>query len=299
MIEPKLYSLVSVYQCGSFVGAARQLSVTQPAVSQHIKSLENELGVKIFERVGGKLIVTKQGKKVIRCAQKMIALENTLVQELSDARTSIDHLTVGITHTAESNPIAEALAKYCAENSGVSIKMITDSISNLYKMLKTYELDIAVVEGRTPDPSLRFLLLDTDYLVAAVSPTHPLAQKSMVTLPELGQERLILRLPNSGTRNLFVAHLESNNMNVNDFNVILELDNVATIKDLIRRDFGISILPRSACLDEIKKKKIAVLPIENLSMMREMNIAYRDDFSQTEMLHGIVAAYNETVRIYK
>ncbi len=299
MIEPKLYSLVSVYQCGSFVGAARQLSVTQPAVSQHIKSLENELGVKIFERVGGKLIVTKQGKKVIRCAQKMIALENTLVQELSDARTSIDHLTVGITHTAESNPIAEALAKYCAENSGVSIKMITDSISNLYKMLKTYELDIAVVEGRTPDPSLRFLLLDTDYLVAAVSPTHPLAQKSMVTLPELGQERLILRLPNSGTRNLFVAHLESNNMNVNDFNVILELDNVATIKDLIRRDFGISILPRSACLDEIKKKKIAVLPIENLSMMREMNIAYRDDFSQTEMLHGIVAAYNETVRVYK
>ena len=299
MIEPKLYSLVSVYQCGSFVGAARQLSVTQPAVSQHIKSLENDLGVKIFERVGGKLIVTKQGKKVIRCAQKMIALENTLVQELSDARTSIDHLTVGITHTAESNPIAEALAKYCAENSGVSIKMITDSISNLYKMLKTYELDIAVVEGRTPDPSLRFLLLDTDYLVAAVSPTHPLAQKSMVTLPELGQERLILRLPNSGTRNLFVAHLESNNMNVNDFNVILELDNVATIKDLIRRDFGISILPRSACLDEIKKKKIAVLPIENLSMMREMNIAYRDDFSQTEMLHGIVAAYNETVRVYK
>lgn len=299
MIEPKLYSLVSVYQCGSFVGAAKQLSVTQPAVSQHIKSLENELGVRIFERVGGKLIVTKPGKKVIRCAQKMIALENTLVQDLSDARLSIDHLTVGITHTAESNPIAEALAKYAAENGGVSIKMITDSISNLYKMLKTYELDIAVVEGRTQDPSLRFLLLDTDYLVAAVSPTHPLAGKSMVTLPELKKERLILRLPNSGTRNLFVAHLESNNMNVSDFNVILELDNVATIKDLIRRDFGISILPKSACLDEIKKGKISVLPVENLSMMREMNIAYRDDFSQTEMLHGIVAAYNDTVRVYR
>lgn len=299
MIEPKLYSLVAVYQCGSFVGAAKQLSVTQPAVSQHIKSLESELGVKIFERVGGKLIVTKPGKKVIRCAQKMIALENTLVQDLTDARLSIDHLTVGITHTAESNPIAEALAKYAAENGGVSIKMITDSISNLYKMLKTYELDIAVVEGRTQDPSLRFLLLDTDYLIAAVSPTHPLAGKSMVTLQELKKERLILRLPNSGTRNLFVAHLESNNMNVSDFNVILELDNVATIKDLIRRDFGISILPRSACLDEIKKGKISVLPVENLSMMREMNIAYRDDFSQTEMLHGIVGAYNDTVRVYR
>lgn len=299
MIDPKLYSLVSVYECGSFVGAAKKLSVTQPAVSQHLKALENELNVRIFERVGGKLIVTKQGKKVIRCAQKMISLENILEQELSDARFSIDHLTIGITHTAESNPIAEALAKYCSENEGISIKMITDSISNLYKMLKTYELDLAVVEGRTPDESLRFLLLDTDYLVAAVSPNHPLAKKSMVTLNELKQEHLILRLPNSGTRNLFVAHLESNNMNVSDFNVILELDNVATIKDLIRRDFGISILPKSVCLDEIKKGKIAVLPVENLSMMREMNIAYRDDFSQTEMLHNIVKAYNETVRIYK
>lgn len=299
MIDPKLYSLVSVYACGSFVGAAKKLSVTQPAVSQHIKALENELNVRIFERVGGKLIVTKQGKKVIRCAQKMISLENTLEQELSDARYSIDHLTIGITHTAESNPIAEALAKYCSENEGISIKMITDSISNLYKMLKTYELDLAVVEGRKPDDNLRFLLLDTDYLVAAVSPDHPLAKKGMVTLGELKKEHLILRLPNSGTRNLFVAHLESNNMNVSDFNVILELDNVATIKDLIRRGFGISILPKSVCLDEIKKGKIAVLPVENLSMMREMNIAYRDDFSQTEMLHNIVKAYNETVRIYK
>ena len=166
-------------------------------------------------------------------------------------------------------------------------------------MLKTYELDMAVVEGRKPDPALRFILLDTDYLVLAVSPNHPLACKNLVTLAELKRERLILRLPNSGTRNLFKAHLESNNMNVSDFNVILELDNVATIKDLIRRDFGVSILPKSVCLDEIKKGKIVVLPVENLSMMREMNLACRGDFAENDILHDIVKAYNETLRIYK
>lgn len=299
MVDTKLYSLVAVYECGSFVAAAKKLSVTQPAVSQHIKALENQLGVKIFDRVGGKLIVTKQGERVIRCAQKMIGLSNVLTQELSDNRLLTDHLTIGITHTAESNPIAEALAKYCSENEGISIKMVTDTISNLYKMLRSYELDMAVVEGRRPDDKLRFLLLDTDYLVLAVSPNHPLAKKSLVTLSELKKERLILRLPNSGTRNLFKAHIESNNMRVKDFNVIMEIDNVATIKDLIRRDFGVSILPKSVCLDELKKRKIMVLPVENLSMMREMNIAYRSDFSHSEILHDIVAAYNETVRIYK
>jgi DNA-binding transcriptional LysR family regulator len=299
MVDSKIYSLVAVYECGSFVNAARRLNITQPAVSQHVKALETEFGVKIFERVGGKLIVTKQGEKVIRCAQKMLGLFNELTQELSDGRYLRDHLTVGVTRTAESNPVAEALARFCAENEGISVKLITEPVKNLYAMLKTYELDMAVVEGRKPDPSLRFLLLDTDDLVLAVSPNHPLAKKDMVSLPELKKERLILRLPNSGTRNLFIAHLESNNVNVSDFNVILELDNVATIKDLIRRDFGVSILPRSACLDEIKKGKIVVLPVENLSMVREMNLAYRSDFTQTDILHDIVKAYNDTARAYR
>lgn len=299
MVDLKLYSLIKVYECGSFISAAKQLSITQPAVSQQIKALEQELNVKIFERSSGKLIVTKAGEKVIRCAQRMVGLQNMLEQELRNDREMIDHLTVGITHTAESNPIAEALAKYCSENNGITIKIVTMPINNLYKMLLSYELDFAIVEDRIRDSALKFLPLDTDYLVLAVSPNHPFARRNMITLNELKKERLILRLPNSGTRNLFVAHLESNNMNINDFNVILELDNVSTIKDLIRRDFGVSILPKSACLDELKKKKISVLPIENLSMMREINIAYPSDFSQTEILHGIIQAYNDTLKSYK
>ena len=113
------------------------------------------------------------------------------------------------------------------------------------------------------------------------------------------KEKMILLLPNSGTRNLFVSHLESNGMSIDDFNVILEVDNIATIKDLIRREFGVSILPKSACLDELKKGKIVTLPVENLSMVREINIAYREDFTQFEMLRDIVKSYNETLKLYK
>lgn len=299
MVDPKLYSLVKVHECGSFVAAAKQLSVTQPAVSQHIKALESELNVRIFERTNGRIVLTKQGEMVVRCARRMIALENALKGELKDSLSNVEHLTIGITHTAESNPVAEALAKYCAQQRGISIKIITDTISNLYEMLRSYELDIAIVEGRMNDPEIRYLMLDTDYLVLAVSPNHPFAGRSMVSLSELKRERMILRLPTSGTTNLFVAHLESNNMSISDFNVILEVDNAATIKDLVRRDFGVSILPRSVCLDELKKSKISVVPVENLSMMREVNIAYRSDFSQLELLKNIIRSYNETVQIYK
>lgn len=299
MIDPKLYTLVAAYECGSFIAAAQKLSITQPAVSQHIRALEEELGIRIFQRGSGGLVITEQGKQAVRTAQKMIGLYNLLRQDLTDRAHMQEHLNIGVTHTAESNAIAEALAKYGSENEGVTIKIISDTISNLYKRLRSYELDFAFVEGRRNEPGIKFLMLDTDCLILAVSPNHAFAGRGMVTLEELKREKLILRLPNSGTRNLFVAHLESNNMSISEFDVLMELDNVATIKDLIRRDFGVSILPRSACYDEIRKKKLIALPVENLSMVREMNIAYQNDFSHTEMLSDIMKAYNEMVRLYR
>lgn len=298
MVDQKIYTLLAVEECRNFTKAAGKLSITQPAVSQHIRALEGELGVRIFERLNGKLLLTKQGEEVLKYAKKEVTLYNNLLKELSDNKTRVNHLTVGITHTAESNPIAETLAKYCAQRGDVSIKMVTDTVSNLYAMLKTYELDMAIIEGRIPDPGVHHLLLDTDYLVLAVSVDHPFVRKSMVTLEELKREKMILRLPDSGTRNLFEAHLESNNMSLSEFNIILEVDNMATIKDLIRRNFGVSVLARSVCLDELKKGKIAVLPVENLSMMREINVAYNHDFTQFDMLHDIVRFYNETRKLY-
>lgn len=76
MIDTKVYSLLKVNECGSFAAAAKQLSITQPAVSQHIKALEEELGVRIFERSSGKLVLTKQGGEVVKYALKMVGLYN-------------------------------------------------------------------------------------------------------------------------------------------------------------------------------------------------------------------------------
>lgn len=185
MLDPKLYTLLEVYECKSFVGAARRLSITQPAVSHHIKALEEELNVCIFERNSGKIVVTREGEEVVKCAKKMRGLYNNLRQDLTDSRKLTSHLTVGVTHTAESNPIAEALANYASQNDNVMIKMITGTINKLYTKLKTYEIDLAIVEGRIADPRVRYLLMDTDYLVLAVSPNHPFAKRAMVTLEEL------------------------------------------------------------------------------------------------------------------
>ena len=285
MVSNKLCSLLKVAETGSFTRAAEQLSLTQPAVSQHIQALEKELDVRIFERASSELHITHEGEIVIKYAKRMLALYNNLNRDLKNEKNQVRSLTVGITHTAESNAIAEALARYA--------KIITDTTNNLYDMLRNFELDFAFVEGKISDASLRYMMLDTDSLVLAVSPTHRLARQSMVTIRDLKKEKLILRLPDSNTRNMFVASLEAHSMSVDDFNVLLEINNIATIKDLIRRDIGVSVLAKSACLDELRKKKIVVLPIENLSMVREINIVYTQDFEHFGILDDIVKAYNE------
>ncbi len=293
MVDPKLNSLLKIVETGSYTKAAEALSLSQPAVSQHIKLLEEELGVRLFDRVRGELRLTREGRIAAEYARRVISTYNNLERALKNAKEQVTNLTVGITHTAESNMIVETLAAYGRLYEGMTIKVITDSNDNLYARLRNEEIDFALVEGRIDDPSLHFLLLDTDSIVLAVSPNHPLSGRTKVTVDDLKKEKLILRLPDSNTRNLFRAALESHNLRIEDFNVIMEIDNIATIKDLIRRDFGVSVLAKSACMDEYRKGKLKILSIENLSMTRETCIVYSASFDHPELLREIAEKYQE------
>ena len=299
MLDNRIITLLTVCERGSFTKAAEDLSLTQPAVSHHIRQLEEEMECRIFHRKKGEIFLTEEGKIVVKYARRMAALYEKMRRDLTDAARKMTTLRVGITHTAESGLAAEVLAKYSARNEGVNITIVTETINNLYEMLSNYEIDLAVVEGRVSDPSINAVMLDTDYLVCVTSNNNPLARQSMVTLSDLRRERMILRLPDSNTRNLFVSNLESMGLDIADFNVVLEVDNIATIKDLIRKDMGVSILARSACMDELRKGKLTALPIENLSMVRETNLLYHRDFGHTDILRNLTKLYSEMARLYQ
>ena len=293
MIDIKLETFLKVTEEKNFTKAAEKLSLTQPAVSHHINMLEKELGIKLFSRGKGEIKLPSGGEILLRYAKRMQAMYEKMITELNDSEKHKTSLRIGITHTAENNIMAEVLAKYSNLNSGISITIITETIKNLYDMLGNYELDMAVTEGKSTNPEFSSLMLDTDYLVCVVSNNNPLALQSMVTLSELKKERMIMRLPSSATRLLFEATLESLDDSIDNFNVILEVDNIATIKDLIRKDLGVSILAKSACMNEIKKGKLTALPIENLSMVRETNIVYNKDFSHIDILKDITKIYHD------
>jgi DNA-binding transcriptional LysR family regulator len=299
MLGIKMKTLLAVVEQGSFTRAAEALSLTQPAVSHHISQLEDELGVPLFVRDRGRLKLTPEGEIAVKYAKRLTAIYGNLLSELQYAQNHVTQLKVGITHTSESNLTPEVLAKCSSLNSNLKITILTDTINNLYDMLGNYEIDLAIVEGAQHNPSFGSLMLDTDYLVCVMSNNNPLARRAMVTLADLKKERMILRLASSATRMLFESTLNSIGESIESFNVTLEVDNIATIKDLIRKDMGVSILPRSACMDELRKRKITALPIENLSMVRETRVVYNRDFTHFDILQEITKMYQKTTRDYQ
>ena len=282
-MDSKLRTLLTVAECQNFTKAAQELSLTQPAVSHHITQLEEECGAPLFIRGKGGLKITLEGEIVVKYAKRIEALYEKMHADLKDSERKISTLQVGITHTSESNMTAEVLAKCSNENPKLRITIITDTINNLYSMLGN-------------DPSFSSLVLNTDNLVCVMSPDHPLANNAMITLSQLKQQKMILRLPSSATRVLFDSSLRSLGDSPENYNIVMEVDNIATIKELIRKNFGVSVLAQSACAHELRSKKLVTLPIENLSMVRETRIVYNKDFNNHEVLQTILKVYQETLR---
>lgn len=292
MVDPKLLTLVKIAELGSYTKAAAELSLTQPAVSQHVKSLEKECGARLIRKEGSLLSFTSEGELVLKYARRIISLYKDMDSRLKDQDTGKRTYTVGVTHTAESNLIAESLGVYASRHHGVRIKIKADSIKKLYQRLSAYELDFAIIDGKAPGRKYSSVLLDTDRFLAVLAKDSPLAAKKVLQVGDLSSSPLILRSRSSETRTLLEAALESSGYSLEEFDVFLELDNIATIKELVARGRGISVLPRSACYGELDSRSLALRPIENLDISRETNLVFPSDFSERAVLEEIVDIYH-------
>ncbi len=294
MIDAKVHTLLTLVEAGSYTKAAELLHLTQPAVSHHIRLLEKLYGIKIFHPGKKELRLTPEGSILLKYAHRLTAIDHRARQAIEDSRRELTHITIGLTQTGGENKMPQVLALYCREHPGVTINICTDAMKNLYERLRLYELDLAVVEGSLSGGSFGSILLDTDYLCLIVAPTHPFAGRGSVTLAELKQERLILRSPEAGTRILFENYLLSHSENIGAFHVMMELDNIATIKELVASEMGVSIIAHSACLEELRRKKLVMVPIENVVMTRDIRLIYQKDFAHGEVLEELRQIYEMT-----
>lgn len=297
MLDQKIKTFLALVEAGSFTQAADVLCLTQPAVSHQIRLLEEEYRIKIFYKAKKELKLTPEGEILLKYSRRCAAIAVNAEQALLDSRHSIKRLMIGMTPTAEEHLLPQVVAIYCTEHGRTHVSIVTGTQESIRSRLKAYELDMAVLGGMIADDDFVNVQLDTDYLSLVVSPENPLAGQDEVSLSQLKEEKLILRSSSAATRRQFEEYLRNNGETIRNFNVMMEIDNVPTIKELVSRNMGVTIISHSACLVEQLKGHLVSVPIAGVTeMMREINLVYRKNYNHPEVAEDIKQIYLDLKR---
>ncbi|MEG1857895.1 MAG: LysR family transcriptional regulator [Pseudoflavonifractor sp.] len=296
MLNTKVDTLLAVADLLNYTKAAQALSLTQPAVSQHIHQLESDYGVTIFRRGEKPLALTKEGEILVQYARKFKNLHDRMLEQIEDERRRRSQISIGMTTTSLSSNLVDLLANFEKQTDCEKVQIRTSDAQTLFDMLRNYNLDLAIMEGSVPETDFYCLPIDSDQLFAVVSPLNPLAHRSAVTLEELKHQKLILRGKPSGTRTLWENQLRSLFEAIDSFNVIMELDSNEAIKLLVQKNLGVSILSERSCRGEVEAEQLVLLPIENKRMMREVNLVCLKDSEQIASAKILKKMYDAQMR---
>lgn len=293
--DGRYFTLLVVSRLKSYSGAARELALTPSAVLQQIRSLESELGVILFEKDGKNLISTPECTVIARYADRIDSLCDRMSEELSNARSGLKRLVIGVTSSVESSSLTRLLTNYRTDSEEVQFTVVSDLAENLCEKLSSYVIDLAIIDGEAPRRDFNSIILDTDRLVVAVPPDSPYVEQGMITPDQLRTEKLILRPAGSGTRRLFEANLRSIGRSIDEFRIMMEVDSVSTIKRLVSCGYGISVLSGRACEKDVEKKTLCTVPLCDMNMARNVSIYYRTDFHNDALLQKIRVLYSGMV----
>ena len=298
MFDSKLNSLLILSVTKSITKTAEIVNLTQPSVTAQIKSLEDEYGIKITKKVGNELIITPEGKILINSAEKIKSAYLNAEKAIRAYKSKMHTLRIGITSGVESNFISHVLTQFALEynqqdDDTVSVVVLYDTIHKLTEKLQYYTIDLIITDEDTEFANIKKVELDSDQLVLATSTQSPIANLNKISLKEITDLKLIVRLPNSSTRILFDAILRANSMTINDFNIDISLNSVSSIKNLVKCGMADAILSKNNCIKEIEENSIKAIPIIGANVIHNTNIIYLKEFSREDIIDRIIEIYNE------
>jgi LysR family transcriptional regulator, low CO2-responsive transcriptional regulator len=237
MITSQLKAFHAVASTGSFTRAAELLSVTQPAVSDHIRKLEQAYGAALFIRQARGVALTELGKKLFALSERSVEAEQAVLALLSQAKAlEVGHLMIGADAAQHVMPL---IKKFRAKYPSVTLKLIGGNSTDLVARLHAFEIDFAVVGKPIENAGLESHLISSDRLVAVAVTKWPWASKASITWRELAQQPLILREAGSHTRELMLLAFQQQGLT---WKVALEVEGREACFEAVAQGLGLAVV---------------------------------------------------------
>ncbi len=264
----------TVAELQSYTLAAKQLFLTQPAVSMQIKQLEEEIGLPVFDRIGKSIQLTDAGRELLqhsRAIHQQIEEAQQSLQELRGIKRGRLNLTMASTANYFTPRL---LAGFCRQYPNIRISLKVANRAGLLEALEQNSADM-VIMGKPPStmPLAAEVFMENPLVVIA-PPDHRLAGRRRIPLAELAEEPFIVREIGSGTRAAVERFLATHRL---ERPQSLEMNSSEAIKQAVRAGLGLGVVSMHTLEMELALKRLTVLDVEDFPIMRHWRLVYRKD----------------------
>ena len=272
---PHLDTFAKAAELSSFTGAAKALRLTQAAVSQRIHALEQTLDKPLFQRKGGRVLLTEAGQKLYDYAQRILDLHRKARREVAGQETAVaGDLLLAASSIPGEHLLPALLSTFGQKHPQIRVRAtVTDSLA-VMAQVERGEVSLGLV-GRKPDRShLEFHYLASDRMVLVVPPGHALSRRKQVFVKHLAAYPLVLREVGSGLRHCFEKSLERAGRSLADLRVALELGSNEAIKEAVLRGIGVAVLSIYAVGKELKAGQLHARSVTDLHCDRDLFVIW-------------------------
>jgi LysR family transcriptional regulator, transcriptional activator of the cysJI operon len=269
MFDFRLQVFKSVAQNLSFTKASAEMFITQPAVTKHIHELENELGVKLFNRTGNKITLTHAGSLLLSHAEHIQNLHNEIIFKISQLKGAPGGgLKIGASTTISQYVIPGALGKFHERYPDVKINLINGNTEFIEKRLLKNEIEIGIVEGKPSNSDIRYTPFLNDELLVFTS-FHNKRQLLTVAPEKINTLPLVLRERGSGTLEVIEKYLQQLQISPTNLNVLMYLGSTEAIKTYIKTGNGVGIVSKYAIEEDLANNIFKTIEIAGLKFYRQ------------------------------
>lgn len=283
MLDNRLSTFLMLCETRSYSLTAKELNMTQPAVSQQISYLENYYQVNLISQKGKNFALSEEGKALRQYAQTLKSNSDRIVPLLNRIKTNTKSVSFGATLTIGENTMPPILSRIFSEDTEINISMFVENTKVLQKMLWDGKIDFALLEGHFDRDQYESQLMSNEPFIGVCSPENKLADTTS-NLEDLLNQNLILRESGSGTRDVLENALYSQNLSVESFCRQLVIGNMNSIKYLCHENIGISFMYREAARNEIAQGYLKEIPIRNFSILHPFSLVYLKNCPDKEQI---------------
>ncbi|MBI5523619.1 MAG: LysR family transcriptional regulator [Desulfarculus sp.] len=271
----RLQVFAKVYECRSFSRAADEVLLSQPTVSGHIKSLETELGVRLFDRLGREILPT-------RGAELLYGHAHAILEMVEEAQRSVDaflgrlrgELLVGGSTIPGQYVLPEFIGRFRLLHPEVRVTLAIGDTGEICEKVLKGGLEVGLVGAVLEEERLAFAPLMDDQVVLAAWPGHPLAGRRL-SPRDLTTTPVVLREPGSGTRMVLSRALERAGLGLEDLEVAAQMGSTMAVLQAVRARVGVGVISRLALTDDLEAGRVIELDLPGLELGRQFHLVTR------------------------